>query len=605
MTENLVPGLESFDENIQPESSVESSLTSAHATMTKEELINKLKALLAEDVLPPRVEVESLKQAFYKLRSQELDALKAKYITEHDGSSDGFVVEPDPADDQLKQLLASVKEKRAKAIAEEEKLKEENLTRKLNIIDKIKILTESTEDFGKLYKEFKDLQQEWNDIKLVPQGKVKELWRSYQIYTEKFYDLLKINNELRDYDFKKNYELKASICESVEALVNEDDIISAFHQLQNFHQQWREIGPVAKEVRDEIWERFKEASTEINKKYQSHFVDMKSQEEDNLKEKTAICEALKTIDYSVLTSAKIWDEKTKEVLGYQEKWKTIGFVPRKVNAQIFEEYRSLCDKFFDNKAEFFRGQKDEMELNLEKKKALCERANLLKESTDWKSAGEELISIQKEWKTIGAVPRKFSDLLWKEFISACDFFFEQRNKATSSQKEEEVENLNKKKELIEKIKGLDQTVDADALVATLKECMAEWSSIGFVPFKEKDKIYKEYQTALDEHFDRLKVSRSERRLQSFKSTIDDISKSDRPKGKLFRERDKLIHQYNKVKADLQTYENNMGFLSISKGANGLLKDMNHRIEDLKNELEVITKKIEAIDESMNKADEEQ
>jgi len=599
MTENLVPELPASDENKQLDSSVESSLP-AVVSMTKEEIVNKLKALSAEENLPSRVETESLKHAFYKLRSQETDALKAKYMTEHDGSSEGFVIEPDSLEEELKQILNLIKEKRAKAVAEEEKLKEDNLVKKTKIIDSIKALTESTDDFGKLYKEFKDLQQEWNDIKLVPQGKVKELWRAYQIYTEKFYDLLKINNELRDYDFKKNLELKIAICDSVEALVNEEDVISAFHQLQNFHQQWRDIGPVAKEFRDEIWERFKNASTEINKKYQSHFVDLKSLEEENLTEKTAICEALKAIDYSELTNAKTWDEKTKEVLAFQNKWKTIGFVPRKVNTQIFDEYRSLCDTFFDKKAEFFRGQKDDMEANLEKKRKLTERVNILKDSTDWKSAGDELIAIQKEWKSIGGVPRKYSDSLWKEFISACDYFFEQRNKATSSQKEEEVANLNLKKELIEKIKGADQTLEADALVALLKGFMEEWNSIGFVPFKEKDKIYKEYQSALDEHFDRLKMNRSERRLQNFKSTIDDISKSDRGKGKLYKERDKLIHQYNKVKADLLTYENNMGFLSVSKGSGGLLKEMNHRIEDLKNELEVITKKLEAIDDSMNK-----
>lgn len=598
MSENIVPELStSENKDVQLESSVESQ-TFNYQSLSKQEIIEKLKELLKEDKLPSRADVEALKQVFYKLRSGEVEQIRAQYLTDNDGSLDGFVVEPDPLEDVMKSLLALMKDKRAKAIQEEDKLKEENLAKKLQIIDKIKTLTESTEDFGKLYKEFKDLQQEWNDIKIVPQGKVKDLWKSYQTYTEKFYDLLKINNELRDYDFKKNMELKIAICESVEALVNESDIVSAFHQLQNFHQQWRDVGPVAKEFREEIWERFKEASTEINKKYQEHFVNLKASEDKNLEEKTAIINTLKEVDYSVLISAKAWDEKTKEVLSLQEKWKSIGFVPRKVNTQIFEEYRSLCDVFFDKKADFFKKQKEEMEANLEKKKALCERAKALMDSTDWKTASDELISIQKEWKTIGTVPRKYSDSLWKEFISACDHFFEQRNKAMSGQKEEEVANLNLKKDLIQKIIDTDQSVDSDILVATLKQYMAEWNSIGFVPFKEKDKIYKEYQAALDTHFDRLKISRTERRLQSFKNTIDDISKSDKSTGRLFRERDKLIHQYNKVKSDLQTYENNMGFLSVSKGGGGLLKDMNHRIENLKNELEIITQKLEAIDESM-------
>lgn len=599
MSENIVPQSPDQDINPQTEPTVEPQLAN-YSTLTKEEIVIKIKAFLNSESLPARSEIDALKQAFYKLKSTETDALRAEYMTKNDGSSEGFVVEPDLLEEELKTSLTAIKEKRAKLVEEEEKVKEKNLERKLKIIDNIKALTESTDDFGKLYKEFKDLQQEWNDIKLVPQGKVKELWRSYQIYTEKFYDLLKINNELRDYDFKKNLELKTAICESVEVLNNEPDIISAFYQLQNFHQQWREIGPVAKELRDELWERFKNASTEINKKYQEHFVSLKASEDDNLAEKTAICEALKAIDYSLLVSAKAWDEKTKEVIELQSKWKKIGFVPRKVNTQIFEEYRSLCDNFFEKKADFFRMQKDEMEGNLEKKKALCERANSLKDSTDWKKTGEELVSIQKEWKTIGPVPRKYSDTLWKEFIAACDYFFEQRNKATSNQKEEEVANLNMKKELIQRINEMDQSLENDEAFAQLKKYMEEWNSIGFVPFKEKDKIYKEYQSALDIHFDRLKINKSERRLQNFKSTIEDMSKSDKSGSRLIlKERDKLIHQFNKIKSELQTYENNMGFLSISKGSGGLLKEMNSKIENLKNELDIITKKIEAIDENMD------
>lgn len=602
MSENIVPQSPEQENNPQTEQTVEPRVENQN-TLTKEEIILKIKAFSNSENLPARAEVDSLKQAFYKLKSAETDASRADYMTEHDGSSNGFVVEQDLLEEELKTSLTAIKERRAKLVEEEEKVKEKNLERKLKIIDQIKALTESTEDFGKLYKEFKELQQEWNEIKLIPQGKVKELWRSYQIYTEKFYDLLKINNELRDYDFKKNLELKTAICESVEALNNEPDIISAFYQLQNFHQQWREIGPVSKEIRDELWERFKNASTEINKKYQEHFISLKASEETNLAEKTAICETLKSIDHSLLTSAKAWDEKTKEVIGLQDKWKKIGFVPRKVNTQIFEEYRSLCDIFFEKKAEFFKVQKEGMETNLEKKKALCERANSLKESTDWKKTGDELVAIQKEWKTIGPVPRKYSDALWKEFIAACDYFFEQRNKATSSQKEEEVTNLNLKKELIQRIQNMGQDLEPDEAFAQLKKFMEEWNSIGFVPFKEKDKIYKEYQSALDEHFDRLKINKSERRLQNFKSTIDDLSKSEKSGNRLIlKERDKLIHQFNKIKSELQTYENNMGFLSISKGSGGLLKEMNSKIENLKNELDIISKKLETIDESISQGD---
>lgn len=596
MNENFVPELPTSDEGTQPELTTEPQLPSFN-TMTKEEILNLLKDSLTNADIPSRAYVDSLKQAFYKLKSTENEAAKQKFI-EEGGDPSEYVQTPDPTEEEIKNLLNEIKEKKAKSIAEEEKVKEENFSKKSAIIDAIKELTDSSDDFGKLYKEFKELQIKWNDIKIVPEGKAKELWRSYQIYTEKFYDLIKINNELRDYDFKKNLELKNVISDSVEKLDEETDVISAFHQLQNFHQQWRDIGPVAKELREEIWNRFKEASTKINKKYQDHFIQLKEKEEQNLEEKTSICQEIKDIDYSVLQSAKEWDDKTKAIISLQEKWKTIGFVPRKVNTQIFEEFRSLCDVFFEKKAAFFKTIKEGMDANLEKKRKLTEKVNELKESTSWKETADELINIQKEWKKIGPIPRKYSESLWKEFIGACDYFFEQRSKVLDTQKEEETVNLAAKKEVIEKIKALDINSDPKELLAQLKAHMNEWNAIGFVPFKEKDKIYKEYQGALDVYFEQLKINKAEYRLQSFKNTVDDISKTDKSKPKLLRERDKLIHQYNKVKSDLQTYENNMGFLSLSKGASSLLKDMNHRIEDLKNEMELILKKIEAIDSNL-------
>lgn len=582
----------------QSETSTETSVAK-QVSLTKDEIIEKLKNLTVQTEIPSRAEVESLKQAFYKLRSAAIEEQKAEFI-EAGNDAETFVPTPDPSEEVLKTFLAELKEKRASQAAAEERLKEDNYNKKLQIIESIKNLTESSEDFNKLYKEFKDLQQGWNDITLVPQSKEKELWKSYQIYTEKFYDLIKINNEFRDYDFKKNLELKTAICESVEKLIDDTDSVSAFHQLQNFHQQWREIGPVARELREEIWTRFKNASTAINKKYQTHFESLKGREEENLVEKTAICDALKNIDYSTLTSFKEWDEKSKEVIELQAKWKTIGFVPKKVNNQIFEEFRSLCDTFFEKKSEFFKGVRSEMDENLEKKRALTEQAKALKDSTDWKSTTDKLIAIQKEWKTIGPVPRKFSDAIWKEFVTACDYFFEQKKKNESSQKSEELDNLAAKKEIIEKIKNVDQSLDSSELIAKVRELADEWHKIGFVPFKEKDKIYKEFHQAVDAHYDRLKVDKTERRFESFKSNIKDISKQDNPKRALYRERDHLMHQYNKVKSDLQTYENNMNFLSISsKGASGLLKDVNNKIEKLKEEMELLVKKIEALDENLN------
>lgn len=582
----------------QSETSTETSVAK-QVSLTKDEIIEKLKNLTAQTEIPSRAEVESLKQAFYKLRSAAIEEQKTQFI-EAGNDAEAFVPAPDPSEDVLKTFLSELKEKRASQAAAEENLKEENYNKKLQIIESIKNLTESSDDFNKLYKEFKDLQQGWNDVTSVPQSKEKELWKSYQIYTEKFYDLIKINNEFRDYDFKKNLELKNAICESVEKLIDDTDSVSAFHQLQNFHQQWREIGPVARELREEIWTRFKNASTAINKKYQTHFESLKGREEENLVEKTAICEALKNIDYSTLTSFKEWDEKSKEVIELQAKWKTIGFVPKKVNNQIFEEFRSLCDAFFEKKSEFFKGVRGEMDENLDKKRALTEQAKALKDSTDWKSTTDKLIAIQKEWKTIGPVPRKYSDAIWKEFVTACDYFFEQKKKNESSQKSEELDNLAAKKEIIEKIKNVDQSLDSSELIAKVRELADEWHKIGFVPFKEKDKIYKEFHQAVDAHYDRLKVDKTERRFESFKSNIKDISKQDNPKRALYRERDHLMHQYNKVKSDLQTYENNMNFLSISsKGASGLLKDVNNKIEKLKEEMELLVKKIEALDENLN------
>lgn len=582
----------------QSETSTETSVAK-QVSLTKDEIIEKLKNLTAQTEIPSRAEVESLKQAFYKLRSAAIEEQKAEFV-EAGNDAEAFIPVPDPSEDVLKTFLSELKEKRASQAAAEESLKEENYNKKLQIIESIKHLTESSDDFNKLYKEFKDLQQGWNDITLVPQSKEKDLWKSYQIYTEKFYDLIKINNEFRDYDFKKNLELKNAICESVEKLIDDTDSVSAFHQLQNFHQQWREIGPVARELREEIWTRFKNASTAINKKYQTHFESLKGREEENLVEKTAICEALKSIDYSTLTSFKEWDEKSKEVIELQAKWKTIGFVPKKVNNQIFEEFRSLCDAFFEKKSEFFKGVRGEMDENLDKKRALTEQAKALKDSTDWKSTTDKLIAIQKEWKTIGPVPRKYSDAIWKEFVTACDYFFEQKKKNESSQKSEELDNLAAKKEIIEKIKNVDQSLEPSELIAKVRELADEWHKIGFVPFKEKDKIYKEFHQAVDAHYDRLKVDKTERRFESFKSNIKDISKQDNPKRALYRERDHLMHQYNKVKSDLQTYENNMNFLSISsKGASGLLKDVNNKIEKLKEEMELLVKKIEALDENLN------
>lgn len=565
--------------------------------LSKEEILEKLTGLVGAAADATRNEVEALKQAYYKIHRSEVDELKKAFLTAG-GEEKDFVAPEDETESKIKELLNVYKEKRAAILAEEERVKAANYALKLQLIDQLKALTESQEDFNKLYNDFKDIQQRWKEVKAVPQEHVSELWKNYQIYSEKFYDIIKINNQFRDYDFKKNLEMKTALCETVEKLQTEPDVISAFHQLQKLHQQWREIGPVAKELREDLWSRFKAASTIINKRHQEHFEGLKAKEQENLEAKTAICEQIENIDFPTLKSFKDWEEKNKEVIALQDKWKTIGFAPKKSNVKIFERFRAACDVYFNRKSEFYKNIKDEMEKNLELKKVLCEKAEALKDSTDWKSTTEKMIALQKEWKTIGSVARKHSDAVWKRFISACDYFFEQKNKNASSQKSVEQTNLAAKKALIEKINTIDEA-DHDEALAALKGYMTEWNTIGHVPFKEKDKIYKEYHEAVDKQFDRLKVDQNDRKMQTFRNSLSDMSNGERGKGKLYGEREKLMRMYERMKNELQTYENNIGFLSISsKGGGGLLKEMERKIDKLKDEMALIIKKIDAIDENL-------
>ncbi|MCI6876131.1 MAG: DUF349 domain-containing protein [Parabacteroides sp.] len=570
----------------------------AAGKITKEEILNKLAELVNNAAEIARADVETLKQAYYKIRRNEVEEEKAAFL-ENGGEEKDFVASEDETENKIKDLLSTYKEKRAALLAEEERIKNENYTLKLQLIDKLKALTESSDDFNKLYNDFKEIQQKWKEIKLVPAEYVNDLWKNYQIYSEKFYDLIKINNQFREYDFKKNLEMKTALCETVERLQNEPDVVSAFHQLQKLHQQWREIGPVAKELRDELWARFKTASTAINKRHQEHFEKLKAKEQENLEAKTAICEEIEAIDFSQLKSFKDWENKNKEVIALQEKWKTIGFAPKKHNVKIFERFRAACDAYFNKKSEFYKSLKEGMEKNLELKKALCEKAEALKDSTDWKETTEQLIALQKEWKKVGSVARKHSDSIWKRFITACDYFFEQKNKNVVSQKSVEQQNLAAKKEIIEKIKALDESLPHNEAVATLKEYMAAWNQIGFVPFKDKDKVYKAYHEAVDQQFDRLKVDMNERKMQSFRNNVNSLAEGSDNKGRLYSERERLMRTYERMKNELQTYENNIGFLSVSsKGGGGLVKEMERKIEKLKEEMKLIIQKIDTIDENL-------
>ena len=585
-------------ENVSlPETVVEEN-KSGENKLSREEIVARVKELIDQPIESVKDEIDLLKQNYYKLRKSQVEEARRKF-EEETGDTSGFVPDSDEFEEPLKELLNVFKEKKAKLLEQQEKVKEENLLRKKAILEEIKKITEDSDNINKHYNDFQQLQQTFKEITNIPASAVNDLWKNYQLYVERFYDLLKINKELRDYDFKKNLDLKLAICESAEALAENEDIISAFKSLQALHDEWRTIGPVAKELREDLWNRFKAASTVINKAHQQHFETLKADEQKNEEAKLAICAEIEAIDMSALKSFSAWDEKTKEIIALQERWKSIGFASRKVNNILFERFRKTCDEFFKQKAEYFKRVKDEISLNLEKKKALCEKAEALKDSTDWKNTTDQMIAIQKEWKTIGPVSKKYSDAVWSRFIAACDYFFEQKNKQTASQRQVEQENLLLKKSVIEKLELLDEAMAPAEAIALVRTLMAEWNQIGHVPFKEKDKVYKSYQAALDKHFKRLNMNENRNRLNSFTSTVQQMASSDQAQNKLYRERERLMRTYEHVKAELQTYENNMGFLNISsKSGGGMLKEMERKIQKLKDEMQLIAQKIELIDENL-------
>ena len=558
---------------------------------SKEEVIARLQEINQQETPADKAELDSLKQLFYRLRNAEVEAARKAY-EENGGNPEAFVSPKDELEAQFKESMGSIKEKLNALKAEEEQEKQDNLEKKLAIIERMKELAESPEDANKAYNEFKKLQAEWNEIKNIPATKVNELWKSYQLYSEKFYDLIKLNNEFREYDFKKNQSIKIALCEAAEKLAEEEDVISAFHQLQKLHQEFRETGPVAKEQREEIWNRFKAASTIVNRRHQQHFEAIKEKEQRNLDEKIVICEIVEGMEYDKMVTFQDWHDKTEEILALQAKWKTIGFAPQKMNTKVFERFRAACDDFFKRKAEHFKNLKGSMNDNLEKKKQMCEKAEALKDSTDWKATADILTKLQKEWKEVGPVAKKYSEPIWKRFVTACDYFFEQKNKAEASSRNVEQENLEKKKAIIEKLNTINQEGTTDKSGNIVRELMKEWNGIGHVPFKEKDKIYKQYRTVVDALFDKMNLSASKKKLSNFKSNISKETN-------LYREREKLVRAYDNMKNEIKTYENNIGFLtSSSKKGNNLVSEMNRKIEKLKADLELITQKIAVIDESI-------
>lgn len=568
---------------------------------SKDSIISKLKELSLNAENASKQELDSLKFSFYKIVNAENDEAKKKFV-EAGNDEDAFMPQKTEEEETFKAIMSQIRDKKKELAEKLELEKEENYKTKLAIIEEIKELIETGDTQGKSYNEFKRIQQQWNDIKLVPQNKANELWSSYHSCVEQFYDLLKLNSEFREYDFKKNLELKTKLCETAEKLSEEEDVVSAFFQLQNLHQEFREIGPVAKELRDEVWSRFKKASTLVNKKYQNYYQTLRANEQVNLDKKTALCEIVEGMDLKAISTAAEWEEKTKEIITLQEKWREIGFAPQKHNNKIYERFRTACSEFFKEKTNFFKSLKSDMATNLRLKEQLCEQAEALKDSTDWNNTANVLIKLQKDWKKIGYVGKKHSDEVWKRFVTACDYFFEQKAKATSSQKNVEVENLAKKQEIIDSLdNAFNEIADDEELLTFLKNKMNDWNKVGFVPIKQKDKIYKKYNAIVTKIYDRLNVSSANRKLTSFADSLS--GKKEEGVRNLYKEKDRLLRIHNNIKNEIITYENNLCFLtSSSKKGNNLLNEVNRKLEKLKADLELTQQKINLVDEELSKDD---
>lgn len=559
---------------------------------SKKEVLERLKEIVASDEAPKKTEVDHLKAAFYKILFAEREEQQKAFL-DGGGDPEKYSYLPDEDEEAFKAEMILVKEKRQQAFLKQEEEKQANLKAKETIIERIKAMITTPDEVNNNFPEFKKLQQEWKEIKLVPAEKVTELWRSYQLYVEQFYDLLNLNREAREYDFKKNLEKKTQLCEAAEKLAEEDDVVSAFHQLQELHQEYRETGPVEKELREQIWARFKAASTTINKRHQQHFEDIRAKEEDNLVKKTALCEKLEEIIKQENKKSSDWEGHTKQIVELQAEWKTIGFAPQKMNVKIFERFRSGCDDFFTRKAEYFKELKAQYAENLEKKQSLVEQAKALAASTDWKATTDKLVALQKEWKTIGMVPRKVGDELWAAFLGACNQFFEARNAAHQGVHSAEQDNLKQKRSIIEELKRLCENI-AEATQEQVKKLTEQYNNVGHVPYREKDKVYTEYHEILDKLYSALHISEAHKRVDNFKNNIKKVA--ERGANALGNERSKLMRRYEQLKQEINTYENNLGFLNISsKKGNSLIDEMNRRVERLKADVEEIKQKIKAID----------
>ena len=562
---------------------------------TKDEVVARVQEIAQSGEAGDRAELNLLKQLFYKFHNAEVqEAFKA--FVEAGGEEDKFMPEIDTAEPVFREAMQAIRERRAAIQETLEKQKQDNLKRKLEILERIQQLASTPEEANKNFDEFKALQTEWKEIKTVPAERATELWKNYQLYVEQYYDLLKLGHELRDYDFKKNLETKMRLIQQAEALAENPDVLQAFNQLQTLHQEWKETGPVAKEIREDVWAKFKEASTIINKKHQAYFDAIKAREEENLTKKTALCEQLEAFDTENLKNFADWDGITQKIKELQAEWKTIGFAPQKMNTAIFERFRQGCDAFFEKKNAFFKDLKEELNTNLAKKKELVEKAEALMESTDWRSTGDILINLQKQWKEIGTVPRKYSEDLWKRFTSACDHFFEARQAATADVRNEEKANKEQKLGIIDQLKQLAET-EGENVIQQVKELQQRWSEVGHVPFRDKEKLYKEYRELCDKIYDAYGVSQAKRRLNNFRKNL--AEKVENAGSSLGSERQKMQRAYERMLAEIKTYENNIGFLNAgSKKGNSLVDAMNKKVEKLRSELDLLAQKIKAVDEQM-------
>lgn len=583
---------ENLNQPVETKSESEKENLAAKTYSSKKEIIERLKAIVDSNETPEKTEVEHLKTVFYKLHFVEREAQQKAYL-ENGGDPEKYQVLPDEDEEIFKAEMTIIKEKRQKAFLALEEEKQQNLKKKEAIIEQIKAMATTPEEANKNFDQFKKLQHEWKEIKMVPAEKANELWRNYQLYVEQFYDLLNLNREAREYDFKKNLEKKTKLCEAAEKLAEETDVISAFHQLQELHQEYRETGPVAKELREQIWARFKAASTVINKRHQQHFETLRTREEENLTKKTALCEKAEELAKQENKSSADWEKRTKEIIAIQQEWKTIGFAPQKMNVKIFERFRAACDDFFGRKGEFFKQLKEQFAENTEKKKALVEKAQALSESTDWKATSDKLIALQKEWKTIGMVPKKIGDQLWNDFLAACNRFFEARNAVHADSRNEEHENLDKKRDIISQLKELvEQT--GENLQEKVQKLTEQYNKVGHVPYKEKDKLYKDYHEVLDKIYKDLHISAARKRVDNFRNNLKKVA--DRGIDALDNERGRLLRRFEQLKQEINTYENNLGFLNISsKKGNSLIDEMNRRIQKLKDDMDEVKQKIKAID----------